>query len=186
MATLTHRSFLLVSTACTLGAEKALAEGDDGAGDRDARLLALCASHIATEKEILILSKSPEEERLEALCTKQGTVMREVVLTPAFTVVGVAAKLDLWRRTERTYLDDNDLLWDSLADDLSLLSGLAVAKFHPGTPTQELSAPPPYRIERRPAPSPNRAARCGHSVSDTAPDTTREEDGDSMAATSVP
>jgi hypothetical protein len=119
---------------------KALADGRDDAGDRDARLLALCASHHTLESEISVLSLSLDEERLEALCTKQGRVMKEVVLTPALTVVGVAAKLDLWHQTERTYLDDNDLLWDSLADDLSLLSGLAVAKFHPGTSTQELSA----------------------------------------------
>jgi len=95
-----------------------------------------CAPPIlAIEEKILILSESLKEEpeRLETLCTKQGAVMKEVVLTPALTIVGVAVKLNLWRQTQLTYLDENDVLWDSLAEDLFLLSGVAVTKFYPET-----------------------------------------------------
>jgi hypothetical protein len=120
---------------CALEQEISAGAGRGKGGDRDARLLELCASHSAIEEEILILSESLKEEpeRLETLCTKQGAVMKEVVLTPALTIVGVAVKLNLWRQTQLTYLDENTVLWDSLAEDLFLLSGVAVTKFYPET-----------------------------------------------------
>lgn len=80
-------------------------------------------------KKILFLSESQEDEQ-ERLGTLQGALMKEVVLTPAITPAGVAAKLNLWRQTQTTYLDENDVLWDSLADDLFRLSGVAVEPFH--------------------------------------------------------
>lgn len=96
---------------------------------RDARLMELCASHTALEKKIILLLKNQEDEQ-ERLGKLQGALMKEVVLTPAVTPAGVAAKLNLWRQTQATYLDENDVLWDSLADDLSRLSGVAVEPFH--------------------------------------------------------
>ena len=59
---------------------------------------------------------------------RQCRLMDEIVRTSAGTLLGIAAKLDLWRRTDLIFIGGNDVLWESIADDLEALTGFRIAE----------------------------------------------------------
>jgi hypothetical protein len=63
------------------------------------------------------------EDAHQQACDRQDQLMDQIVTTCAVTIAGVAAKLDLWRRTNHDYLDGNDVLWNSVVDDIKALCG---------------------------------------------------------------
>jgi hypothetical protein len=70
--------------------------------------------------------RTEDEHQEEA--DEQGRLMEVIVRIPAHTLLGIAAKLDLWRRTDADYLGGNDVLWESLATDIEDLTGFRIAQ----------------------------------------------------------
>jgi hypothetical protein len=67
------------------------------------------------------------EEKHQSACDRQSATMKTVVSLPAHSLTGVAVKIDLWKRTDDSYLGGNTFLWESLADDIERLAGVPVA-----------------------------------------------------------
>jgi hypothetical protein len=61
------------------------------------------------------------EDAHQQACDRQDQLMDQIVTARAVTIAGVAAKLDLWRRTDHDYLDGNDVLWNSVVDDIAAI-----------------------------------------------------------------
>lgn len=64
----------------------------------------------------------------EDAAARQCGYMDEIVRLEAQTIAGIAAKLDLWRRTDKVFVGGNDELWESLADDLETMCGFRIAE----------------------------------------------------------
>jgi hypothetical protein len=144
---LTRRAFCVVSAAfAALSAHEVLA---GVAPTDDSPLLELCESYLALncaisdlwslhiaeyDHTIAELGECPRgfdatwrtAEAHQQACDRQDTLMDQIVKTPAVTIAGVTAKLDLWRRTDGLFLSGNDLLWNSITEDLRLLSTVIV------------------------------------------------------------
>jgi len=70
------------------------------------------------------------EDAHQQACDRQDQLMDQIVTTCAVTIAGVAAKLDLWRRTNHDYLDGNDVLWNSVVDDIAAILRRCVGACH--------------------------------------------------------
>ncbi|WP_157619674.1 hypothetical protein [Skermanella stibiiresistens] len=69
-------------------------------------------------------SETDHDDVAESQCR----LMNEIIYTEAHTTAGVAAKLDLWRRTDHRFMSGNDGLWESIADDLERMTGMRIAE----------------------------------------------------------
>jgi hypothetical protein len=68
------------------------------------------------------------EEISENADDQQCKLMDQIVRIPAVTIAGIAAKLDLWRRTDADYIGGNDVLWNGIADDIEAMCGVRIAE----------------------------------------------------------
>lgn len=68
------------------------------------------------------------EEEHDAVADQQCKLMDEIVRTDALTIRGVAAKLDLWMRTDHDYIGGNTVLWNSAAFDIHALCGFEITE----------------------------------------------------------